>query len=481
MTMTTTHPVALSALQKTKGLWPKWSKYIPHRPTSKQLAFLMLPHKEAFYGGAAGGGKSDALLMGALQYADIPGYAAIIFRKTFADLTLPGALIDRSHEWLESTDARWDGQQHTWRFPSGAQVAFGYLQSELHKFRYQSAEFQYIAFDELTQHWEDDYLYLFSRLRRLSGYPVPLRMRAASNPGGVGHIWVKSRFRITRGINDTGSEAHYRGTHPDRPHIPAFIRDNPHLDVIGYEDSLSELDPVTREQLKRGDWGVSADGRFRKAWAKYYSIRGRDICLGRGGLTGNKTIPIKQCRVFMTVDPAASVREGPADAQVWRRAPSSTAISVWLLTPNYHLLWWDLDCFRQEIPDVVSRIVDMFNKHRKRKLQPDFVGVEANGLGIGVYQYLQRLGLPMRDLRPRSVDKLVRATDAITRMENGMIWFPEEAPWLEDCEAEVFTWTAHPAEPSDRIDTLAYAAMEVSREAGQTASLLTTKDMPTAW
>ena len=76
----------------------------------------MLRHLEAFYGGAAGGGKSIALLMAALQYVDVPGYAAIIFRRSYADLSLPGALMDRAHEWLGSTDAVWHEQIKTWVF-----------------------------------------------------------------------------------------------------------------------------------------------------------------------------------------------------------------------------------------------------------------------------------------------------------------------------------------------------------------------------
>src|SRR5438309_2104862 len=74
--------------------------FCPQRPFAKQLAFLLLPHLEAFYGGSAGPGKSSGLLMAALQYAELPGYHAILFRKTYADLSLPGALMDRAHEWL---------------------------------------------------------------------------------------------------------------------------------------------------------------------------------------------------------------------------------------------------------------------------------------------------------------------------------------------------------------------------------------------
>ena len=121
----------------------------------------MLDTEEAFYGGAAGGGKSDCLLMAALQYVDIPDYAAILFRKTYADLTLPGALMDRARDWLSGTDARWKDEEKTWLFPSGASITFGYLENEQDKFRYKSAEFQFCGFDELTQFSETQYTYLF--------------------------------------------------------------------------------------------------------------------------------------------------------------------------------------------------------------------------------------------------------------------------------------------------------------------------------
>jgi hypothetical protein len=219
--------------------------YIPHKPTPKQSAFLLLPHLEAFYGGEPGGGKSDALLMGALQYVDVPSYAAILFRRTYADLALPGALMDRSREWLMGTDARWNEQRKTWTFPSGATVTFGYLESENDKYRYQGAEFQFCAFDEVSQFTETQYSYLFSRLRRLATSTVPLRMRSASNPPTTSDgQWVKGRFVLQRT--------------PDRPFIPAGLSDNPHLDKGQYLASLSHLDDNTRRALF--DWFASVEG-----------------------------------------------------------------------------------------------------------------------------------------------------------------------------------------------------------------------------
>lgn len=221
--------------------------YIPHKPTAKQAQALLTDNKEVLYGGAAGGGKSDWLLMAALQYASVPGYSAILFRRTFRDLSLPGALLDRSKAWLSPTDATWHGQENCWGFPSGAKLQFGYLDTETDKYRYQSAEFQFIGFDELTQFTEDQYRYLFSRLRRLENSYIPLRMRAASNPGGVGHDWVKQRFMV-------------EGNEYERVFIPAKLPDNPFIDQPSYVESLNQLDPITRRQYLEGDWTARHGG-----------------------------------------------------------------------------------------------------------------------------------------------------------------------------------------------------------------------------
>ncbi|MDP3014509.1 MAG: phage terminase large subunit, partial [Candidatus Subteraquimicrobiales bacterium] len=171
-------------------------------------------------------------------------------RRTYKDLALPGALMDRAHDWLRGTDAHWNNTDKTWTFPSGATLSFGYLQHENDKYQYQSSEFQFIAFDELTQFTESQYLYLFSRLRRKEGSQVPLRVRAGSNPGGIGHEWVKQRF-----ING------------ELPFIPASYQENPYLDHKGYEESLDKLDHITRQQLKHGNWDVNPQGGlFRREW-----------------------------------------------------------------------------------------------------------------------------------------------------------------------------------------------------------------------
>src|SRR5204863_6819193 len=115
------------------------------------------------------------------------------------------------------------------------------LDVEKDVYRYQSAEFQFVGFDELTQFTEYQYTYLFSRLRRLRSMDIPIRMRSASNPGGIGHQWVKKRF-----ITERGSEAIF---------IPATLHDaEPYLDTSEYRDSLPKLPEELRKQLLDGDW-----------------------------------------------------------------------------------------------------------------------------------------------------------------------------------------------------------------------------------
>lgn len=236
-------------------LTPRLTKYIPWQPTETQAAFLLLDCGEALYGGAAGGGKSVALLMAALQYVDVPGYNALLLRRTFAALSKPGALIDLAHDWLRGTDATWNEQLKVWRFPSGATLSFGYLDTEGDKYQYQGAAYQFVGWDELTQFTATQYTYLFSRRRRTHALKgVPMRTRAASNPGGEGHEWVKHRF-FTEGPE--------RG----RFFIPAKLEDNPHLDVAEYEQSLEELPLVERMQLRHGDWETKEPGEwFQREW-----------------------------------------------------------------------------------------------------------------------------------------------------------------------------------------------------------------------
>jgi hypothetical protein len=250
----------LEALEKEEKRRQRYSEWTPHRPFAKQEQFLSIDALEVLYGGAAGGGKSDALLHAALKYVDQPGYAALILRKTYKDLALPNAIMSRAHAWLKGTRAHWAEKDKVYTFPSGATLTFGYLDTKKDLDRYQGAELQYIGFDEATQFPEQWYRYLLSRLRRLKGSPIPLRARLGANPGGVGHMWVYRRF--VEGSEKTPDQI-FR-INQDRVFVPAKAKDNPYLDVEEYSRSLAQLDETTRRQLEDGIWVQDAGGLVYK-------------------------------------------------------------------------------------------------------------------------------------------------------------------------------------------------------------------------
>lgn len=246
------------------------------RPSHAQARFLVDEAFESLYGGSAGGGKSDALLMAAAQYMDVPGYAAIILRRTFTDLSQPDAIMARSHAWWDpgglapaAGKLHWDDGQHTWTNPdTGAQLVFGYLEHKNSHFRYKSAAFQFVGIDELTEFHEFQYTYMGSRIRKPPTGPlaqVPLRLRGASNPDGVGHDWVKKRFIPVRLPDGTLRHPTNPETGERRTFHPARLRDNPGIEPESYIRSLGIQDPITKRQLLDGDWDVRPEGgKFKR-------------------------------------------------------------------------------------------------------------------------------------------------------------------------------------------------------------------------
>lgn len=241
--------------------------YIPHTPERKQALFLMLPQQEAFYGGAGGGGKTDALLMGALQYIQLEGYKPLILRRTYEELDMEDGLMSRAKDWLLNPvleeyglEPKLREHKRRFEFPNGNRLNFGYLQYEKDKYRYQGGAFDYIAWDELTGFTETQYTFVsFSRQRKKEGSVIPLRIRGASNPGNVGHEWVYNRF--------------IKEWYHKRPFIPASLQDNPHIDRESYTISLERLDPVTREQILRGNWTITPVGNFfQTEWFKKIDV-----------------------------------------------------------------------------------------------------------------------------------------------------------------------------------------------------------------
>ena len=235
---------------------------------------LSCPLPELLYGGAAGGGKTDALL---------GDYAAGIERYGSA---WQGVIFRRSYPMLEEIERRsleifgsaygascYSVGNKWWTFPNGARLKLRFMDQDKDVYTHQGQQYAWVGFDELTQ-WPSDwcYTYLFTRLRSPSG--APTYFRATSNPGGVGHQWVKDRFKIgvvppLTVIDDVSDSGHVH----KRVFIPAKVQDNLVLmqnDPL-YVDRLDQVsDPILRRALKDGDW------IFLRGWL---SLSGTLLCM----------------------------------------------------------------------------------------------------------------------------------------------------------------------------------------------------------
>ena len=228
--------------------------------TKKQQKFINSEAFETLFGGAAGGGKSYGQLVDALLYAlKYKKSKQIIFRSTFADLEK--SLIRVSLEIYPLSIADYNSSKHTWKFQNGSIIDFGYIQYEKDVYQYQSAEYDVIRFDELTHFTEFMYTYMISRCRGAN--PYPKRIKSSTNPGGVGHAWVKERFIDVGEPNVMHICKLETGEKVTRIFIPSLVTDNKFMleydpDYIKRLDALPEKE---RKALKYGDWDIY-DGMF---------------------------------------------------------------------------------------------------------------------------------------------------------------------------------------------------------------------------
>lgn len=227
--------------------------------TPLQYRFMNAQEDEILFGGAAGGGKSYGQLIDALHYAlTYPGSKQLLLRRTLPELE--NSLVRMALSIFPGQLYHYLSSKHTGVFVNGSVLDFGYCDNERDVYRYQSAEYDVIRFDELTHFTETMYLYLMSRLRGAA--PYPRQMKSTTNPGGVGHDWVKRRFVDPAPPNTPVIDA--LGS---RLFIPALVQDNSFL-MEGdpqYVKRLQRLPERERKALLEGDWDL-CEGRFFSIW-----------------------------------------------------------------------------------------------------------------------------------------------------------------------------------------------------------------------
>ena len=403
-------------------LEPKHPLYCPEEMSLTQKAFLRVNAKEAFFGGAAGGGKSSALLMAALQYVDVPDYAAILFRKTYKDLSLQGSLMDRAFNWMsEFPEVHVNRNDYIITFPSGARIAFGYLAGPDDHLRYQGAEFQFVGMDEVTHIREHQYRYLMSRLRRPKVGPlaqVPLRMRSASNPEAN---WVRQYFIV-------------EGKEKGRIFIPSRLEDNPGLDIESYREMLATLDPVTRQRLEFGDWWTTESGSMFKR-EDFMRVETSDI--------PQALSPKRLVRYWDLAGTAVSETNKDPD---W---------TVGVLGMFQEGVFYVLNVERcrenpKGVQDFVAKVAQKDGKNIPIRMEQ-----EPASSGKAVIDNYARYVLPGYDFKGiRSTgDKITRARPMSAAAANGNVCVVESSKWLNDFLDEI---TAFPESYThdDQVDAV---------------------------
>lgn len=275
----------------------------PSPPNAKQRVAHASDADELLYGGAAGGGKSEWLLIEATTVClENPGVEVALFRRTYEELE--ASLILRSQALIPKELAVYQAGRKRWVFKNGAILWFRYCAREADVYRYQSAAWVMLGLDEATHFTEFQYKYLTSRVRsRRRG--VKVKIRLASNPGNVGHAWVKRRF-IRPDPIDTGGVLvqpymTWRPMPPaDRPSqkmmsrcfVPAKAQDNFALMASDpdYYWRLQALPEDERKMLSEGDWDVWKGQMFGEFLAEK-RVLPHDLELIAAGLAPGVVIP----------------------------------------------------------------------------------------------------------------------------------------------------------------------------------------------
>lgn len=403
-----------------KATIPASTNLWPVSPTHKQSAALALCGiKDLFYGGAAGGGKSEYHLMAASQFANHAESRALILRKTYRDLTRPGALLDRAKEWWEHRpDVTYRPSEMRFTFDSGATIEFGHLKDSTAHFAYDGGEYTYIGIDEARQIPQNQIDFLRIRLRAKKNCPVPLQFRLTSNPGGLSHNYLKHRYV------DTANTI-------NRVFIPAGLKDNPHLNEEQYREQFEALTPVERAQMLEGDWSIVASTDF----FEMEKIKWVD------------EVPDKPWKWVRSWDYAAT-RARPGTDPDW-------TVGALMGFHEGQIVLAHIERFRENPAETIERVVQIAQRDGKKV---DIVGEEEGGSsGKSVTSYTSRelAGWSYTGMRP-SGDKAARARGLSSSIRNGNFYCVSGGPWVQSFVDELRAFPT-PDMHDDQVDSMSQA------------------------
>jgi hypothetical protein len=431
------------------------------------------------FGGAVGGGKTEVLMEWLKEPVIHPGYSGLFLRRTYTQLEgSPKAPIERSRKFFGPIGGEWVQRFHGWVFPNGAMVKFGHCQRELDKHNYDGHEYHRIVFDQVEQFSETQYAYLYSRLRREKGYPVPCGVRSSANP--VGGSWVKRRFVSDEAIEATRGLTAYDPSPPgmifEAPcgglYMPSRVADNPSLNTDEYIETLrSKLGATLAAKLANGDWTAVEGAILDPDSFRYYRTRGEYLLALSADGEEFGHYDSRLATRFATVDTAGTSKQR-ADEEKGKN-PSWSVCAVWDYIPEPDFLFLrDVARARVDWKDLPPLVRDTLNRWNVRD-----VAIENAHFGVPLARSLESDGFDVELINPQIPGmktarvgdvkgaKLERAVSSgmLGMFEKAKIYLPWNtvegaAAWMPEYEAELMTWAGKPDETADQIDVTSYGA-----------------------
>lgn len=485
----------------------------PH--AGPQWEFFATEADIAIYGGQAGGGKSWAIVADPARFSTIPGFKAVLFRRTYPELMGPGGLWEEANSIYPQIGAHMrEGDKLDATWPSGARVAFRHLQHEKDKYSYQGQQIAMLGFDELTHFTKTQFLYLLSRNRSTCG--VRPYIRATCNPDATSWVadflawWIdqdtglpdvaragKLRYFVHEDDcfqwGDSKEELIEQYPHYE-PHeimsvtfIPAALDDNPTLlkKDPGYKAKLKALPKIERERLLGGNWKIAEGTIIDSDWLKpTYSIIDNQFEFSYQGQLVR--VPIDAFRRIATIDTAGTSKERAAEER--GDPPSWSCCAIWDVLPMHVVTHYGSRLMISEV---------MLLRYMYRR-QVDWNDLKADIPAVLQSWHVQRafienahFGQPLRSeikccpvemvgpviqgMKERYDAKLERAVASgfLSRLEAGKVYLPyEDSNWKHAYKRELSVWRGLPKETADQIDVSSYGAYKSNQQKGSWGGVL---------